>query len=227
MPTFCVSESTAPSGCKHGRAARILAVPFNHNDHYHPLLLRQVPSGACKALDVGCGTGKFARRLAAGGLDVDGVDPSPVVEVARSLGSPGTATITYRQEDITEAALPATHYDFVSCLASLHHMPFETVLTLRDALAPGGVLAVLGLATPRSAADWANWAVLGPPVNLAARLTVAVGERLNGGADQVPMPPIRAESMSMTEVRRLSREFLPGSTVRPLLFWRYLLLYRA
>lgn len=46
---------------------------FDHNDHYHPLLLRQVPSGAATALDVGCGTGLFARRLAARGVVVDAV----------------------------------------------------------------------------------------------------------------------------------------------------------
>src|SRR5690606_30643695 len=56
---------------------------FDHNDHYHPLLLRQVPSGAATALDVGCGTGLFARGLAARGVVVDAVDPArEVIETA-------------------------------------------------------------------------------------------------------------------------------------------------
>jgi 2-polyprenyl-3-methyl-5-hydroxy-6-metoxy-1,4-benzoquinol methylase len=41
-------------------------------------------------------------------------------------------------------ALPAGRYDCVACLASLHHLPFTTVAALREALAPGGVLVVLG-----------------------------------------------------------------------------------
>jgi SAM-dependent methyltransferase len=207
---------------------RVGSVPFNHNDHYHPLLLRHVPAGAHAALDVGCGTGRFARRLAAVGLDVEGIDPSgEVIEAARAFGSPGPGKITYRQQDVTEAALPDARYDFISCLASIHHMPFETVSALRVALTPGGVLAILGLAKPRSAADWANWLIAGPPLNLAARLVVAAGERLNGGAEPVLKPPIRDETMSMTDVRRESATLLPGRTVRPLLFWRYLLLYRS
>jgi SAM-dependent methyltransferase len=200
-------------------------VSFNHNDHYHPLLLRQVPAGARTALDVGCGTGRFARRLAAAGLAVEGIDPDGhVLNAARALGSRG---ITYRQEDATESDLPADRYDFISCIASLHHMPFTVVTALRRALAPGGVLAVLGLAKPRSAADWGSWLIAGPPLNVAARLVVAVGDRLNGGTDHVISPRIREETMSMTEIRRESAALLPGRTVRPLLFWRYLLVYRA
>lgn len=51
-------------------------MPFDHNDHYHRLLLRQVPRNCGAALDVGCGTGRFARRLARLGMEVDAVDPS-------------------------------------------------------------------------------------------------------------------------------------------------------
>ncbi|GAA5151136.1 MULTISPECIES: class I SAM-dependent methyltransferase [Amycolatopsis] len=196
-------------------------MPFDHNSHYHPLLLRHVPPGARRALDVGCGTGRFARRLAEAGLEVDAVDPdADVIAAARALGG----GICYRQEDVTEAELG--RYDFISCLASLHHMPFETVTKLRDALNPGGVLVVLGLAKPRSAADFAQWHVLSPPLNLLARAVVAAGERLNGGPDHTIAPRVRDWTMTMTQVRRESARLLPGSTVRPVLFWRYLLVYR-
>lgn len=51
-------------------------MPFDHNDHYHRLLLRHVPPGALTALDVGCGTGRFARELADRGLRVEALDAS-------------------------------------------------------------------------------------------------------------------------------------------------------
>lgn len=199
-------------------------MPFNHNDHFHPLLLRHVPAGASTALDVGCGTGGFARRLALRGLAVDAVDPDrDVLAAARALGG----GVGYREADITTADLPSAQYDFISCLASLHHVPFATVTKLRRALAPGGVLAVLGLAKPRSAADLGKWLVLSPPLNLAARAVVAAGERLNGGPEPTVAPRVRDWDTTMTDVRREGARLLPGSTVRPLLFWRYLLVHRA
>jgi hypothetical protein len=38
-------------------------MPFDHNDHYHPLLLRQVPRDAVTALDVGCGVRHEVARV--------------------------------------------------------------------------------------------------------------------------------------------------------------------
>ncbi|SFP00039.1 Methyltransferase domain-containing protein [Saccharomonospora viridis] len=201
-------------------------VPFNHNAHYHPLLLRLVPPGARRALDVGCGLGGFARKLAAKGLDVDAIDQAAeVLEPARALGSPGPGTITYHRADVTAHPLPPRHYDIITCIASLHHLPFDTVTTLRDALAPHGVLAVLGLAKPSTPRDWAIW--LGSlPFNHVAKAVVSVAERLNGGADPLPEAPVRDEGMSLNQIRREAARLLPGSRIRVLPFWRYLLVYR-
>jgi 2-polyprenyl-3-methyl-5-hydroxy-6-metoxy-1,4-benzoquinol methylase len=37
---------------------------WNHNIHYHDLILRSLPAQCGKVLDVGCGQGLLARRLA-------------------------------------------------------------------------------------------------------------------------------------------------------------------
>ena len=195
-------------------------MPFNHNDFYHPLLLRQAPPGARTALDVGCGTGTLARRLAATGLSVTGIDVSKrVLDIARAIGPD---RIVYRHEDVRQAT---GRYDFITCVAALHHMPSEALTTLRSLLNPGGVLAVLGLGRPGSVEEHVRWGVLGPPVNLAARFAVHVGERLGNNA-LLPSPPIRMEMPPMTQIRRDSAAQLPGRTIRILLFWRYLMTYR-
>lgn len=111
-------------------------MPFDHNNHYHRLLLRKVPPGALTALDVGCGTGRFARRLAARGLRVDAIDACP--EAVAAAGTAPAPGVTFRTADVTGVDLPTAHYDLITCLASLHHMPFGTVTALRAALAPGG-----------------------------------------------------------------------------------------
>ncbi|TDC27182.1 class I SAM-dependent methyltransferase [Streptomyces sp. 8K308] len=199
-------------------------MPFDHNDHYHRLLLRRVPAGARHALDVGCGTGRFARRLAERGLAVDAVDPSAEV-IAEATARSGPAGPRFVRADVTTMELPVGRYDFVSCLASIHHVPFGTVARLRETLAPGGVLAILGCYRERTPADYA-WALAAVPVNAAARLAVGAADRL-GGRSAPPKAPVRAADLSLPEIRRRTAELLPGATVRRLLFWRYLLVYRA
>jgi 2-polyprenyl-3-methyl-5-hydroxy-6-metoxy-1,4-benzoquinol methylase len=105
---------------------------FNHNDHYHRFLLRRVPANCARALDVGCGSGTFARALAARSAEVDAIDRSAEM-IASATGPPN---VHFVHADVREYELGS--YDFVSCVASLHHLPFaETVVRLRDALRPG------------------------------------------------------------------------------------------
>ncbi|NRQ37052.1 class I SAM-dependent methyltransferase [Nonomuraea sp. NN258] len=217
-------------------------MPFDHNDHYHRTLLRLVPPGGRTALDVGCGTGRFARRLAGLGLRVDAVDPSAEVIAAARAATPGGGP-RFQVADVTRLDLPAGHYDFVSCLASLHHMPFETVTALRATLAPGGVLAVLGCYAERFPADL-PWSLTAVAANAGARLSVAAWERVTGAAGPPPTQapaqaptqgstraptraPVAAPEMSLAEIRSRAAALLPGCTIRRLLFWRYLLVFRA
>ncbi|MFJ6482470.1 class I SAM-dependent methyltransferase [Streptomyces sp. NPDC091682] len=207
-------------------------MPFDHNDHYHRLLLRQVPRNCGAALDVGCGTGRFARRLARLGMEVDAVDPSEeAVAEARALSGrmAGDQSPRFRQADVTEVELPKAHYDFISCLASIHHMPFETVAALRDALAPGGVLVILGCYPETTRLDWA-WSLAAVPVNAVAKLAVAVRDELRSvsaatGRERVKAP-VRQPAVPLVEIRREAAVLLPGCNIRRLLFWRYLLVFR-
>lgn len=204
-------------------------MPFNHNDHYHRLLLRHLPKTCRTALDVGCGTGRFARRLAGRGVDVHAVDPSAaVVAHARATaGEPagGSPRPRFEHADVTRLELPAGHYEFISCLAAIHHMPFETVTQLRKALAPGGVLVILGCYPEKSAADWA-WSLAAVPVNAMARLAVAAAEgRRPAGAAPV-QAPVAPPDVPLSRIRRDAAVLLPGCRIRRLLFWRYLLVFR-
>ncbi|MFF2509605.1 class I SAM-dependent methyltransferase [Streptomyces sp. NPDC058086] len=194
-------------------------MPFDHNDHYHRLLLRKLPKHGRTALDVGCGTGGFARRLATRGYEVDAVDPSAeVIAAARRIGGGPR----FRRTDVVSAGLPKGHYDVITCLASLHHMPFGTVTRFREALAPGGVLLVLGC---YAGITW--WDLAAVPANAVARAGVAMGERLRG-SEAVPLrAPVREPRMSLADVRSEADRLLPGSRVRQLLYWRYLLTYRV
>ncbi|MFD7164659.1 class I SAM-dependent methyltransferase [Streptomyces violascens] len=207
-------------------------MPFDHNDHYHRLLLRQMPPNCRTALDVGCGTGRFAWRLAGLGVEVDAIDPSEeVISEARDAMdaglTPGEHAPRFRCADVTQVQLPKAHYDFISCLASVHHMPFGTVAALRDALAPGGVLVVLGCYPERTRLDWA-WSLAAVPVNAIVRLAVFVRDRVgSAGTGRNPTrAPVARPTMPLLRIRREAAALLPGCRIRRLLFWRYLLVFR-
>lgn len=186
---------------------------FDHNEHYHELLIREIPEGAKKALDVGCGTGAFARRLAGRGLEVDAIDTSALLD---EEGMP--PTVRFRRCDITTAELPQRHYDVVFCLASIHHVPFATVTRLRRALVPGGRLAILGLYRESTLADRLV-SLTAVPANAVARLA-AVRTKPVG-----PRPAVAEPAMTLPEIRAAAADLLPGAAIRRLLFWRYLLLF--
>ena len=207
-------------------------MPFDHNDHYHRLLLRQVPQNCHAALDVGCGTGRFARRLAHLGIEVDAIDPSEEAlaeALALSGRIAGDRSPRFQHANVTEVELPKAHYDFISCLASIHHMPFDTVAALRDALAPGGVLVILGCYPEKTRLDWA-WSLAAVPVNAVARLIVALKDKLRPAATATGRErvkaPVRQPTVPLLQIRREAAVLLPGCSIRRLLFWRYLLVFR-
>jgi SAM-dependent methyltransferase len=77
------------------------------------------------------------------GIDRD----EPCIE--RCTSHPGPGDISYVAGDVLTCPLEAGSFDLVSAVASLHHMDARAGLTrLRDLVAPGGVLVVIGLGRP-------------------------------------------------------------------------------
>ena len=189
---------------------------FSHNDFYHPFLLRQVPAGARRALDVGCGTGAFARLLATRVPRVDAVDRSAEM-ISAAAPAPG---VSFLRADVRDLDLAG--YDFISCIASIHHLPFRpTVSALRDALNPGGVLAILGLSRYTPSHLGIDLIAFWP--NKVQQLRHA----LRTPAAGTTRAPVMDAQLSLAEIRAQAAPLLPGAVIRQHLYWRYSLIYRS
>ena len=58
--------------------------PWNHNEHFHGWILRNLPARRRAAVDVGCGTGMLAGKLAGRFARVTGIDADAGMAAAAS-----------------------------------------------------------------------------------------------------------------------------------------------
>ena len=106
----------------------VKAKAWNHNTYYHRALLRLVPAPCASALDVGCGDGTFALRLASVCREVTAVDADLAqVEMARRTCA-AVDNVEIRQGDVLSMELDQESFDLVTALAVLHHFPLEAGL---------------------------------------------------------------------------------------------------
>lgn len=106
----------------------------------HAALLRELPGASPRrrALDVACGDGRNARRLAELGFAVDAVDVSDVAIAAlREAAAAGGLAVDARVLDLERDPLPDGPYDVVVCMSYLQRDLFAP---LARTLAPGGVV---------------------------------------------------------------------------------------
>jgi len=190
---------------------------WNHNLHYHRLVLRAVPVQCGRALDAGCGDGTLAKKLARQcghvvGIDADG----DMIRTARTV-TPLPANLELVAGNALTAPLEPGSFDFVTAVASIHHMELEPALERFSALLrPGGKLAVVGLYRPATLWDYASCAAA-LPVSLVVRgiLTVAKVQA-----------KIAEPHESLKEIGQAAKGILPGCSFRRLFFFRYWLEWR-
>jgi len=211
------------------RIALVSADGAVQNEHYQNFLLRHLPLPCHDALEIGCGTGSFARLLAKRSENVLALDLSPeMIRIARE-GSTRFPNIEFELADARERVLPDESFDCIATIATLHHLPFrEVLLKMKAALKPGGVLLVLDLFEPERNLLRLE-GVLDTLSNVLA-IPASVTLRLIRQGRLLPRCEVRAAWAeherhdiypTMSQVRVLCEEMLPGAKVRKHLLWRY------
>jgi ubiquinone/menaquinone biosynthesis C-methylase UbiE len=211
------------------RLALLDADGWSANKQYHEFLLRHAPQACEHALEIGCGTGAFSRRLARRAQHVSAIDLSTqMIRVAR-LRSAEFPNIEFEIDNIVTRELPDSTLDCIASIATLHHVPTRDVLLkMKAALKPGGRLIVLDLFEPER-----NMMTAGGLTDSILNVT-AMGAscslRLFHNGRLRPPREVRAaweehlktdRYLTMDEVRSLYGSLFPGVQIRKHLLWRY------
>jgi ubiquinone/menaquinone biosynthesis C-methylase UbiE len=170
---------------------------WNHNTHYHRYLLRQLPRRVDRALDVGCGLGLFAWKLAERAKAVDALDIDSVI-LAEASNRYSAPNIAYRQADFLAAELPEATYGVIVAIASLHHMDLEAALRkMRRLLCSSGKLLILGLYRETTPVDYA-YSAISVPLNL-------VYLKWHRASNTVPeIAPTRPAQLSLKQIQAVA-----------------------
>ncbi len=198
-----------------GAGALWLLSYWNHNAHYHRWVLGIARERAGDVLDVGCGEGLLAQRLASVSRTVTAIDPdgAAIARARERIGALPNVTVS---ESSFEAFEPgARRFALITFVASLHHMDLGTTLArARDLLIPGGTIAVVGLAANDTAIDWL--------VSGLALPAVRIGGLLHGQTRDIGVV-VAEPRESLGEIRRIVADVLPAASIRRGLYYRYLL----
>lgn len=188
---------------------------WNHNAAYHHRLVRIAAERAGDVLDVGCGEGLLAQRLAPVSRTVTAIDPDAAA-VRRAVARVGhVPNVTVAESSFETFDPGGQRFDVVTFVASLHHMDLHASLTkARSLVRPHGTLAVVGVAANHSVADWVFSAMVVPVVRIAG---LVHGETRDIGV------VVAEPRESLSEIRRTAAQVLPGASVRRGLYYRYLL----
>ena len=195
---------------------------WNHNNHYHRFLLRQLPSKCQTVLDLGCGTGEFSRLLAERADRVIAIDFSPnSIKIAKQR-SQQFNNIDYRVADISQEDFPAKRFEAIVSIATFHHLSIEQLVPkLEAALKPEGVLIVLDLFEHHNFVDTLSDAIA-VPLNWWFLKTKNKHFPPNPNAVALMREHLSTDKyLNFSEAKKIYTSLLKNAKVRRHLFWRY------
>jgi ubiquinone/menaquinone biosynthesis C-methylase UbiE len=199
---------------------------FDHNSYYHNYLLRQIPNDCHRALEIGCGSGAFSRRLTNSSRQVLAVDLSPQMIQAAKARAATPSNLDFQIGDAMTMEFQDQSFDCIASIATLHHLPMnEILIKLKRALRVGGRLIVLDLFQAQGFFDvLASAAAL--PLSGGLRLIKTGRLRQDRRVRAAWQQHAKHDTyLTLAEVRDICAEILPKAQIKQHLFWRYSIIW--
>ncbi len=126
----------------HEEIWRALPADAGHDPAVHDRVLKALAGERLeRVLDVGCGDGTFAARVAALGARVTGLDPAPTALARARVAHPELDFVAPAADG--SLPFPDADFDVVTCVNVMQHVAdTQSLLSeMRRVLAPGGLFA--------------------------------------------------------------------------------------
>ena len=187
---------------------------WNHNIHYHNLILKALPLKRNTALDIGCGEGLLLRQLSPLYHSITGIDANAQV-ITQAVEGNNNTNIQFILGDVMDYTFPQ-NFDLVASVATLHHLPLtDALIRFRGMLNPGSVLVIIGLYKLHHIIDYI-YAMFAMP--LSRIFCVFKSYR-------TMIAPAQEPKLTLMEIKKQAEVLLPGCIIKRRLFFRYSLVW--
>ena len=111
----------------------------NAGDQYFDIVPASLLTQNTQALDLGCGSGRWTRYLAAKVGSIEAIDPNHAITKVAELNS-DLKNVRFTQAGVGDIPFQDNSFDLIMCLGVLHHVPntAEAIKTATSKLKSGG-----------------------------------------------------------------------------------------
>ena len=192
---------------------------WNHNIHYHNMILNNLSNDKCIALDIGSGDGDFAEKLSKYYEKTVCLEPDlKSYEYAKNKYSINNK-ITHENNTLDDYT-PNKKFDFITCIASIHHMDFEkSLIKIKNLLKDNGKLIILGLYKEKFLIDYLYSLIACIP----NKVRCMINREDNNSSLKIKLKPA---NMNYKEIEEISNKILGDCKIRRHFYWRYSIIYK-